>query len=99
MKNLKGYQFKSSGGIDYVILYASESGEIVFEELCGKGALCFGCDAKLTEEGLHLSYNVSYSVTKQEFFEAISNGELYSKYYKIPKVFLALIEKLYTDRK
>lgn len=99
MKNLKGYQFKSAGGIDYVILYASESGEILFQQQDGKGALCFGCDAKLTDKGLHLSYNVSCSVTKQEFFEAISNGKLYSKYYKIPKVFLALVEKLYSEEK
>lgn len=91
---MKGYKFKSKGGIDYIVAGGTEGGEIAFEQQDGSGALCFGTDAKITADGLCISYNVSYGVTGADFIEAAKNGTLYDRYYKVPKIFLKLIEEL-----
>ena len=96
---MTGYKFKSKGGIDYIVVGGKEGGVIAFEQEGSKGVLCFGCDAKITGDGLCISYNVSYGVTKQKFFDALKNNTFYERYYKVPKVFLRLIEEMYEEEK
>ena len=105
MKNgLTNKIFIGTDGTEYVVLAGCEDKEIVFVEKTNPDAeLYFACDAKIENSRLYSSYKVSYTVTKDEFFNAIVGidplVELKQKYYKIPTVFLNLIVDLYLKEK
>lgn len=110
-ENLKGKEFISKNGTEYLILCGFEGGEAVFEEKNNPYApLHFCCDAQFTPRGFKGAYNVSYSVSKSQFFDSINefdsrrrtNAEtiacaLKEKYYKIPMAFLMLVGKAYLN--
>lgn len=108
-KDLTGYTFTSCDGKTYVITAGCEDGEVAFEECVQScSPLHFCCDAKPVQNGLRGAYNVSYTVSKEEFFAVIDAfceqdkscseeiaSALRMKYYKIPKVFLNLVGEMY----
>lgn len=107
-KNLADYRFVGGRGKECRILRGYEGAEALYEE-CGENEpLYFCCDAKIVKGRLKGSYCVSYTVTKEEFFdeiEALSEerkknadsiaATLRKKYYKIPTVFLKLVGEAY----
>ena len=102
--DLTSKTFKNSNGTEYVVLVGYENGEIVFVEKANPDAeLYFACDAKIENSRLYSSYKVSYTVTKDEFFNAIKGVHplegLKRQYYKIPTVFLKPIVDLYLREK
>lgn len=108
-KDLTGYTFTSRDEKKYVITAGCEGRAIAFEPFGQSGSpLHFCCDAKIVQNGLRGSYNVSYTVSKEEFFAEIDTfceeeksdareiaTALRYKYYKIPTVFLTLIGEMY----
>lgn len=107
--DLTGYGFTGKDGIKYIVLSGYEESNAVYREYSDKNALLwFCCDAKKCNGGLVCSYPVCYCVPQKEFFVTIdsltyekkSNSETIVKelkrtYYKIPNIFLNLVEEMY----
>lgn len=110
--DLTGRKFEDKYGNSFIIL-AGRNGEAIAYEETGKNNafLNFCYEATLCDKGLRGSYFVSYAVSREKFFNAIENTEinnlsiesivssLRKKYYKIPKVFLALVAEMYINEK
>lgn len=106
-KDLSGYIFKGKDVTNYIVTAGYEDGEVAFEEVDNpQSTLHFCCDATVTDGKLKGSYQVSYTVSKEELFKTIDNfyenrntdeiaKALKSKYYKIPIVFLKLVGEAY----
>lgn len=107
-KDLTNKTFIGVDGTEYVVLKGHENEEIVFAEKANLDApLWFCCDAKIENSRLYSSYKVSYTVSKDEFYQVIKNektideitNSLKKKYYKIPITFLKLIGTMYLKEK
>lgn len=112
-KDLTGVKVKCSDEVECVILSGYENSEAVYEECESADApLNFCCDTKLINGRLKATYCVSYTVSKEEFFESIdkldkkslsSNDSiaavLRKKYYKIPTAFLKLVAQVYFNER
>lgn len=101
--DLTNKTFIGIDGTEYIVLVGYEDSEILFVEKANPNAeLHFACDAKIENSRLYSSYKVSYTVSKDEFFNVIDSADpvnsLKKKYYKIPRIFLNLIVDMYFDK-
>ena len=99
-KDLSGTIFTGTNNKEYIVLAGYENQEIAFVKKDNpNGTLYFCCDSIIENDRLYSSYKVSYTVNKAEFFSVIDGTDplnsLKEKYYKIPKVFLKLVVKMY----
>lgn len=111
--NLTGCKFKGKDGTEYIIVAGKKGGAIAYEEIKNSNApLNFCCDAFVTDNRLHGTYFVSYTVSKAEFFKVIDQfseqekacvetiaSALRKKYFKIPTVFLHLVGEMYIKKR
>ncbi len=107
-KNLAGCKFSDKDGRLFTVLSGYENDAIVFEEYSTDNApLGFCCDAYIENGRLYGSYHVNYSVSKSEFFSCIEDcndfskilSQLKSRYYKIPRAFLALVCEIFINER
>lgn len=111
--NLTGHTFEDKYGKVYVIIAGNEGGAIAYEDVNSTNAhLLFCCDAFVTDNRLHGTYFVNYTVSKNEFFKVIEEFSeqekesvesivfaLRERYYKIPTVFLKLVGEAWQTSK